>query len=278
MVREVNEGSSELNIGGRFLAFDRPQFFTIFVVLAILATCMIVYYVKQKKYKVNEAPKGFVLLVDMYVGYIRSLVIEILGPKFEKLTPYFLYLMSYILLSNIIGIIGLENPTSSLTVTLSMGIVTWIGTQVVAFKYQKLSYLKTFTFGIKNKKGNKIPLMINPLEVISCITPLISISCRLWGNIFAGGLVVSLWFYFLGYVSRNVPALAMFNLLAGLTVAPIHLYFDLLCGCIQALVFTLLTMVYWTLAKGEEAVEQSESNVVVIDKKQPVVNKQVLVK
>ena len=64
MVREVNEGSSDLNIGGRFFAFNRPQFFTIFVVLLILATCMVVYYVKQKKYKINQAPKGFVLMFD----------------------------------------------------------------------------------------------------------------------------------------------------------------------------------------------------------------------
>ena len=43
----------------------------------------------------------------------------------------------------------------------------------------------------------------------------------------------------------------MFNLLGGLTAPPIHMYFDLLCGLVQALVFTLLTMVYWSLEKGE---------------------------
>ncbi len=244
----------------------RPQILTILVVMVILATCAITYYVKQKKYKVNEPPKGFVLLIDIYIGFIRSLVIEILGPKFEKITPYFLYLMSYILLSNIIGIIGLENPTGSLTVTLSMGLVTWIGTQVVAFKYQKLSYLKTFTFGIKTKSGKKIPVFVNPLEVISAITPLISISFRLWGNIFAGSLVMSLWFYLFAYMSQSVPFLGAFNILAGITAAPIHAYFDLLCGCIQALVFTLLTMVYWTLAKGEDEVENIEQANVIENK------------
>ena len=43
----------------------------------------------------------------------------------------------------------------------------------------------------------------------------------------------------------------MFNLLGGLTAPPIHMYFDLLCGLVQALVFTLLTMVYWSLEKGD---------------------------
>lgn len=257
-------GASSLHPYERFMDGARPQILTIFVVFFILALCTILYFLKQRRYSVNEAPKGFVLAVDIYIGYIRSLVIEILGPKFEKITPYFLFLMSYILLSNIIGIVGLENPTSSLTVTLSMGLVTWIGTFVIAFKYQKLSYLKTFTFKIKTKKGKKIPVMINPLEVISAITPLISISFRLWGNIFAGSLVISLWFYFMGFISKSVPVIGILNLLAGITAAPIHAYFDLLCGCIQALVFTLLTMVYWTLAKGEQEVVQiAEPNVVI---------------
>lgn len=45
-----------------------------------------------------------VLIIQMLIAYIRVLVVEILGPKLEKLTPYFLYLFSYILLSNLIGL------------------------------------------------------------------------------------------------------------------------------------------------------------------------------
>ena len=48
----------------------------------------------------------------------------------------------------------------------------------------------------------------------------------------------------------------MFNLIGGLTAAPIHMYFDLLCGVVQALVFTLLTMVYWSLEKGNQQPKQ----------------------
>jgi F-type H+-transporting ATPase subunit a len=91
--------------------------------------------------------------------------------------------------------------------------------------------------------------MINPLSFTDVIAPLISISFRLWGNIFAGGMIITLWFYFTGFIVNQFPTFALINLLGGLTAPPIHAYFDLLCGLIQALVFTLLTMVYWTLAK-----------------------------
>jgi len=102
----------------------QQQVFSIFVVMLILVIFSLVYFLKLKKQPVDEAPKGLVLIIQMYIAYINSLVVEILGPKMQKITPYFLYLFSYILLSNLIGIIGLENPTTSLTVTLSMGLVT----------------------------------------------------------------------------------------------------------------------------------------------------------
>ena len=155
-----------------------PVITSVILVTLILATIYIIYYFKLKKVKENEAPKGLVLIMQMVIAYIRSLVVEILGPKLEKLTPYFIYLFSYILLSNVIGLIGFENPTGSLTVTLSMGFVTFIGLFVIGFKYQKISYLKKFCICIK-VKGKKIPVMVNPLEVISQITPFISISFRL---------------------------------------------------------------------------------------------------
>jgi F-type H+-transporting ATPase subunit a len=50
-------------------------------------------------------------------------------------------------------------------------------------------------------------------------------------------------------ISSTIPLIGVFNILACLTVPPIHGYFDLMCGVIQSLVFTLLTMVYWTVAK-----------------------------
>jgi F-type H+-transporting ATPase subunit a len=110
----------------------------------------------------------------MYISFIENLVVEVLGEKFRKITPYFIYLFSYILVCNLISIVGLDNPTGSLTVTLSMAIVTVFCTIGIGFKYQRWSFLKKFTFNYKNK-----PLMVNPFNIISQFTPLISLSFRL---------------------------------------------------------------------------------------------------
>ena len=234
----------------------RPQILTISLVFVVLAILMIVYFVKLRKVQPKQAPKGYVLGVQLYVAYMRSLTVDILGPKFEALTPYFSFLFAYILLSNITGVLGLDNPTASLTVTLSMGLVTFVGMFVIGFKVQKLSYLKKFCFCISTKKGKKIPVFINTLEVISQIAPLVSISVRLWGNIFAGGLISTLWLTLTGYVWSKIPLIGAFNLLGGITLPVINAYFDLLCGLIQALVFTMLTMMYWRMQIPDEEYEK----------------------
>jgi F-type H+-transporting ATPase subunit a len=93
--------------------------------------------------------------------------------------------------------------------------------------------------------------MINPFGVISSVTPLISLSFRLWGNMFAGSLIMSLWFYMTQSIMIKIPYLGVINLLGGLTAVPLKMYFDLMSGVIQAMVFVLLTMVYWSFARGE---------------------------
>lgn len=228
----------------------QPQLLSIAFVLVVLVTCVLIYYIKLRKTKVNEAPYGYVLLVQIYVEYIRNLVVEILGKRFEKITPYFIFLLSYLALSNVVGIIGLENPTSSLTVTLTLGLVMFIGNFAIGFRYQKLSYLTRYTFNIKSKKtGKHYGIFPNPLEMVGLVSPLISISFRLWGNMFAGTIVIGLWFYAMGMIFYSIPYIGVLNLLGGLTAPPLHAYFDFLAGIIQALVFTLLTMIYWTVSK-----------------------------
>lgn len=231
----------------------RPQIFSIVVVAAIIIVLSVVYYKKSKRLRADEAPTGYALAVEIYVSYFRNMVHEILGPKFDKMTPLFVFIFTYILLSNIIGVFGLENPTGSYTVTLSMALIMYVGVWVVGFKFQKLSYLKNFCLKVKTKKGKEIPVFINPLEVMSNIAPLISMSFRLWGNITAGSIIITLWFFFTNWLWAKVPVIGVINILGGLTGAPIRAYFDLLSGLIQALVFTMLTMVYWTMAKGDDA-------------------------
>ncbi len=229
--------------------------------------------------KPDEAPSGYALIIFSMIESIKAMVRDVLGPEFEKITPYFLFLVAYIFCSNMIGIFGFENPTGSITVTFSLGIITFIGMLVVGFRYQRISYLKEFTVNVsvKSKKtGEKktIPVMINPIEIMGKVTPLISISFRLWGNIFAGGLIMTLLYSVPMLGSQGTAALKdgppdPLMLISVLYVPPLIAFFDILTGSIQTMVFLLLTMIYWTLEKGETNEEkhpQEASSFVVNDR------------
>lgn len=224
---------------------------SIIVVFLILSSITVYYYFSIRKLGPKDIPQGFALFIFTFIEYIKQLVYEILGPKFVKATPYFIYLFSYILLSNLLSIVGFENPTASATVTLTMGLCTFLSTLVIALKYQRLSFFRAFTINLKIK-NKSIPVMINPLEIVGKITPLISISMRLWGNIFAGALISSLWFVIPIGIAQ-IPASETIGgghpimLVMSIFTPPLYLYLDMLTGGVQAFVFILLTMVYWKM-------------------------------
>lgn len=230
------------------------------VTLLILLVCIFIYYFKVKKSTPDKAPTGYVLMVEILVTSFENMTIELLGERYKKITPYFLVLFVYISISNLLGIVGLMPPTSSLTVTFSMGIITFFGTIYMGLKHQRLSYLKNFMLKIK-VKNKEIPIMINPLSLISEIAPLLSISMRLWGNIFAGSLIMGLFYAFIQYIFSSINpvvlALSLGTIFGGLLAPIFHAYFDLMIGLIQAYVFVMLTYTYW----GNQITNEKSKNV-----------------
>ncbi|MGL4951693.1 MAG: FoF1 ATP synthase subunit A, partial [Mycoplasma sp.] len=217
-----------------------PHIFAIIVITIILTIIALVYYIQNKNVSVNSESKRFTVMVDTVITSVRQMVVDTFGIRFVKATPYFLFLISFLVLSNVFAIFGIKEPTTSYTVPLTLGAITWITSIICAIKYQKLSYLKSFLIHIK-VKNNKIPVMINPLHLISEITPLISLTFRLWGNIIAGYVIYAVVFWAVSELSNESPFLITV-LVGGVLVMPFLIsYFSLFAGLIQAYVFVLLS-------------------------------------
>lgn len=211
----------------------QPQIFTILLVTLILVIFAIVIYIKTKKQKVNEAPSGLLLFTEQYVMGVDALFTDVTEGKFKKPAPYIFTLLTFLLLGNLMGLVGLEPPASSYSVTLMLALVSWIGIYVSGLMYQKLRFFRKF--------------LVNPIDLIGQFSPLIAMSFRLFGNLIAGSVILYLIYAITGFVWGHIPVIGEFNLL-GSVIAPVfHIYFDIFDGLIQAFVFTLLTMIYWTL-------------------------------
>lgn len=225
----------------------QPQIFSLILLTLILVVFAIIIYRKVAKQEVNKAPDGLLLLTEQYVMGVADLYSEATGDKFTKPAPYIFSLFTLLLVGNLFGLIGLEPPSTSYSFTLTLALISWIGIYVVGIIYHKWRFFKKY---------------INPIEVIGQLAPLISLSFRLFGNLIGGSTIMFLIYWFTGWIWGFIPVIGSFNLLGPIIAWMPHLYFDLFDGLIQGFVFSLLTMVYWSIEADVE-----ESSEVIKEKK-----------
>ncbi len=218
----------------------QPILTIVITTLVIFGVCF-AYWIQNRNIKPTDEPKKFSMIVENFVLMVKGIVVETFGAKYIKWTPFFCVIFSFIGLSNIIAITGLKEAAISYTVPFTLGFTVWFISIIMGIAVQKWSYLKKFTFNIK-VKGKSYPVMINPLEFMSIVTPLISISFRLWGNILAGYIIYEVVFWVL--YGFGMPIVTVV-LVGGVILMPVlMIYFSLFTGLVQAYVFTLLSVTY----------------------------------
>jgi F-type H+-transporting ATPase subunit a len=158
-------------------------------------------------------------------------MVEITGPEGRAFFPYIATVFLYILICNLLGLIpGFLSPTANLNTTLSLAICTFILTHIIGIKFHGIRYIKHFLGPI----WILAPLMF-VIELIGHLARVMSLSVRLFGNIFGKekvlGILFALW---------------------GLYLAPLPILFlGILVSFIQAIVFMLLSIVYFAGAMEE---------------------------
>ncbi len=121
-------------------------------------------------------------------------------------------------------------PTADINMTLAMALVTFTTVQVAGIRAHG------FVGRIKHMAD---PPFLFPIELVSELGRIISLSARLFGNIFAGEVLLAVM-----YALAN----ALFIVIVPLLVPVVFIFLELLFGTIQALVFALLTAIYITMA------------------------------
>jgi F-type H+-transporting ATPase subunit a len=134
-------------------------------------------------------------------------------------------IMILILLCNISGIIGLRAPTADYGTTLCLAIISVAMIQYNNFKFNGFGAIKALFQPI---------WFLFPINLIGEVATVVSLSLRLFGNIMAGTVMISLYYTLMPVVATiGIPA-------------AFHAYLDVFSGAIQAYVFTMLTMVFIT--------------------------------
>ncbi|WP_027120918.1 F0F1 ATP synthase subunit A [Mycoplasmopsis lipofaciens] len=220
--------------------WNQPQLLSLVVTLLICLILSLTTYIMIKKYsQPDKAPKGFVLIMEGYVQAIDSMYNESTGGKMPSARIYILGLATFLLIGNLLGLIGLEPVVTSYSVPFTLALISWLGIYVVGLLYQRFRFFKRY---------------LNPIESIGQFAPLISLSFRIFGNIIGGSTILFLIYYFFGWIWTLLPGQANNAwYLFAVPITPIlHMYFDMFGAVIQALVFTTLTTIYWSRETEEE--------------------------
>ncbi|EGV00442.1 F0F1 ATP synthase subunit A [Mycoplasmopsis columbina] len=211
-----------------------PQLFSLFITVLICFILALAVFIQIKRSsKPDKAPGAFLLIVEGYIGYIDQSFDEATEGKIRKTRVYIFALATFLLVGNLLGLIGLEPVVTSYSVPFTLALITWIGIYVVGLLYQKWRFFKKY---------------INPIESIGQFAPLISLSFRIFGNIIGGSSILFLAYYVFGYLWTLIPGQEnnMWFFFAPIFTSFLHLYFDVFGAFIQALIFTTLTVIYWT--------------------------------
>jgi F-type H+-transporting ATPase subunit a len=164
-------------------------------------------------------------------GFVEGQSHEIIGHNSEEFTPFLMTLTFFILLSNLLGLIpGFESPTAVPVVPLGCAICAFVYYQSQGFRHHGIAYLKHFMGPMW-----WLAIIMVPIEIISHLARMLSLTVRLYANMFAGDMVT--WVFF-SLVPIGVPIIFL----------ALHLGVSLL----QTYIFVLLTMVYLSGAVAEE--------------------------
>ncbi len=178
-----------------------------------------------------ENPGKLQILLEDVVGFLNGLLTEYMGPKGTRFLPLIGTVGLFIFSGNMIGKVpGLMSPTANINVTVGCAITVWVFYQLMGLIAQgPINFVKHFMF---------MPgapwwtcFLVLPIELVSHLSRVMSLSLRLFGNIFGEEMVVVI----IGSILPFVAPLPMMVL-------------GLITGTLQAFVFVLLTIIYLAAA------------------------------
>jgi F-type H+-transporting ATPase subunit a len=178
-----------------------------------------------------DSPGGLQHVFEGAHGFVEGQSQEIIGHHSERYTPFLMTLTFFILISNLLGLIpGFESPTAVPVVPLGCAVCAFVYYQSQGFRQHGIAYLKHFMGPMW-----WLAIIMIPIEIISHLARMLSLTVRLYANMFAGDMVT--WVFF-SLVPIGVPIIFL----------GLHLGVSLL----QTYIFVLLTMVYLSGAVAEE--------------------------
>jgi F-type H+-transporting ATPase subunit a len=174
-------------------------------------------------------------------GFFTNMADEVVGHHGQKYVPYLATLGMFILACNLIGLVpGLESPTAVPVVPLGCALLTWFYYHFQGVRTNgPVGHLKHF-MGPQDKDMPLVmrlllPILLVPIEIASHLARLVSLTIRLFANMFAGEMITLVGF-------------SLIPLVIPVGLEGLHVFVSL----VQTYIFVLLACVYLSEATAHE--------------------------
>lgn len=200
------------------------------VIMLLLIALAIAVRIRLRTFR--EVPTGTQNAIEAVIEAFDSFVRGAVGEPFMYLGRWFFMVFAFVLVSNLSAIVGVRPPTADWATTIALAMATFIIIQVMGIKERKGKYLKSFF---------EPAFILFPLNLIGELARPISLSFRLFGNVLAGVILMSM-------VYSLMPIFLRFGI-----PAVLHAYFDVFSGVLQTYIFCVLSLSFISLASAAEA-------------------------
>ncbi len=216
------------------------------MVVLVVTALMLLAFILRSRLTVENPGKLQIVFEDL-VGGLSGMLEDVVGPKGPRYLTLVGSIGAFILFANLMGLVpGLMAPTSNINVPLGCALTVWVFYHVQGIREQgTFAYLKHFAA----PPGAPIfiaPIML-PIELISHVSRVLSLTLRLFGNIFGEELVI----------------LILFSIVPFLVPLPM-MFLGIITATLQAFIFVMLTMIYLGGAVAAEHVTDEHGHEVAV--------------
>jgi F-type H+-transporting ATPase subunit a len=187
-------------------------------------------------------------VIEGVINYIADLANSVLGEQGEPFVPFFIALFIFIFLLNQFGFVPLKaagltfggSPTADLNTTAAYAIMVFVLIQIVGIRKYGLGFYKHLARPF---------WVLTPINVLEELARPATLAARLFFNIFVGELL----FIIIASIITAKVMIGPVNLSLAVTIVPFFIqFFNFFVGTVQAFLFTLLAIVYLSLAVADE--------------------------
>jgi F-type H+-transporting ATPase subunit a len=242
--------------------FDRPIPEYVVMSLIVLTFCTLLALILRPRLSV-ERPGAMQQIAELLLtnpmGFgIKDLLEENVGHEASRFIAFTGSVSIFILFSNLLSLFpAFRSPTSVAIVPLGCALLTFLYFNYQGFRHHGIGgYLKTFAGSPHDVSGWILAVLLFPVEIISTTARILSLTVRLWANIFASDLI---YMIFLGLLLGPVEwawtkspilgiAFGIFPAFVPIVFVALHIFVSV----IQAYVFTVLPSIYIGTAIADE--------------------------